>query len=272
MAVLVGVAFGVAGNLFAAIGDHFQESLKRGKRIAGNRADYIVAEAESSAEVVIDNLHDGGAAEFVAELHVMLPRLPRIVVDEVPVGVDAVARDRTCGADLGEATNTSRREPSIVRSDSSVETDGVGIEILILRKEPFSEPVPAQAGLIDLAAIHHFHIGECDQLHAGWRYGVETRQQAAGELSKRETLTAVAEVIAAAQNVVGIEILIDLSDEAVNAIEKLGGSGEVGRVASVLRITLGSGNIGSRPGMARKELGGDGAHHLTLRRDLRFGV
>ena len=47
-----------------------------------------------------------GAAEFVAELEIVAADLPGVVVDEVPVGVDALARHAGGGADHGERSPT----------------------------------------------------------------------------------------------------------------------------------------------------------------------
>src|SRR4029077_14866825 len=161
-----------------------------------------------------------GSAEFVSELHIVLARFPGVVIDEMPVRVDAVTRDGTSGADLGEASDADRGKSAVVGADSGIETDRVRVKVLILREESFCEAIPSQTSFIDLAGIHNFHVRQRDQLDARRSGGIESGQQAAGKLRKREALAAVAEVIAAGEHVVGVEVLIDLSDEAVDAIEK----------------------------------------------------
>ena len=54
MAVLVSVSLGVACDLRAASGDTTQKIAQR-------------IETQRSAKIVIDDLHDGGATEFVPE-------------------------------------------------------------------------------------------------------------------------------------------------------------------------------------------------------------
>ncbi len=58
-----------------------------------NSGDEVVKiiEVERSAESAIENLRDGGAAELVAELDVVLAGFPGNVVDVMPVGVHALA-------------------------------------------------------------------------------------------------------------------------------------------------------------------------------------
>src|SRR6202040_3040730 len=100
------------------------------------------------------------------------------------------------------------------------------------------------------------------------RDGIESRQKASRQLSERETLTAVAKVIATRQHVTGVEILIDLSDEAVDAVEERGGTGKIVAVGATgvergtrtQRIAWpgrGAGDIGSWPGIARQQCRGD---------------
>ena len=54
--------------------------------------------------------------------------------------------------------------------------------------------------------------------------GVEARQQtaAAGQLGEGKTLVAVSEVVAAGQQVAGVEIVINLPNQAVDAIVETG--------------------------------------------------
>ena len=101
VAILIRVPLRIARDLFAAVGNAFQEARE-------------VRETQSAAEIVIDHLIDGGTTEFISEFHFVLAGLPRIVVDEVPVGIDAIARYGTGCADLREAALTlvAGRPPS----------------------------------------------------------------------------------------------------------------------------------------------------------------
>src|SRR5208337_2073650 len=97
MAVLVGMSLGIALYLASAVvGNPLQKSRQAGK-------------IERSAKIVIEHLRDSRTPEFVAELHVVLSRLPRIVVDEMPVGVNPIFRQGVSRADLREAAHIGRR-------------------------------------------------------------------------------------------------------------------------------------------------------------------
>ena len=56
----------------------------------------------------------------------------------------------------------------------------------------------------------------------GGRDGVEAGQQAARQLREREALIAVAVVIAAGDVVIGVGIVVDLHDQAVDVVEEAG--------------------------------------------------
>ena len=130
LAKLLEAKWGVSAAAAVAVGSACQEGRQAGK-------------TERTPEIVIEYLRDGGAPEFVAEFHVVLSRLPGIVVNEVPVGVDAIFRQRVGGANLREASNAGRGKPTVVGACASIQTDRVRHETLVLRKKSLREPVPA---------------------------------------------------------------------------------------------------------------------------------
>src|SRR5206468_1782323 len=109
--------------------------------------------AQLAAEVLIKVLLDAGAAEFEAELHVVLVELPGEVVNDLVVGVDAMARHRAGGSELcesadqhdGQATVGGDAAGASLSGAGCAQTDGTGLELLILRVESFGEAVPAEA-------------------------------------------------------------------------------------------------------------------------------
>src|SRR5439155_5580940 len=133
------------GNLAAVVGQAVQEIRQAGK-------------VKCTPESVIDDVVDGGAAKLIAELHVVLSEFPRIVVNEMPVRVDAVARNGIGRADLGKAGNRCRGKAAIIGTDACVQSNGVGIEALILWEEAFYKTVPSQADLIHLSRVDYLHV------------------------------------------------------------------------------------------------------------------
>src|ERR1700678_1664614 len=133
IAILVGVSFGIALDLApAAVRNPFQEGRQAG-------------ETQRAPEVVIEHLRDGSAPELVAEFHVVLSRLPGIVVNEVPVGVDAIFRQRVGGADLRETANIGRWKAAVIGGGyARIQTNGVRDETLVLGEKSFSKSVPSQ--------------------------------------------------------------------------------------------------------------------------------
>src|SRR5580692_5909923 len=100
---------------------------------------------------MIEHLRDGGAPEFIAELHVVFSRLPGIVVDEVPVGVHAIFCQGGGGADLREAADIGRRKTAVVSGGyAGIQANGVGDEALVLGEKSFREAVPSQSRFVDL--------------------------------------------------------------------------------------------------------------------------
>ena len=77
------------------------------------------------------------------------------------------------------------------------------MEALVLREESFGEAVPAVAEFIHLIGAEGVSVGKRNELHAGWRVGVEAGQlSAGGGQGQRERLRAVTEEIAAGQDIV----------------------------------------------------------------------
>src|SRR5271170_4779009 len=79
-----------------------------------------VIEIQGAPEIVVDYLVDGGTPEFVTKFQVVLSHLPRIVVNEMPVGVHAIARDRAGRADLRKVANADRRKTVIIGAHSRI--------------------------------------------------------------------------------------------------------------------------------------------------------
>src|SRR5262249_35597703 len=114
MAVLKCVPPGVAGDLGTVIRKSLEEGLQRGKSHTWIRRIGDRIEAQRAAKIVIEHLHDRGAPELVSQLHIMTAEFPGVVVYEMPVGIDAVARHRRAGANLREATHFDRRQSAVI--------------------------------------------------------------------------------------------------------------------------------------------------------------
>ena len=95
-----------------------------------------------ASEAAIENLRNGSAAKFVAELDVVLSGFPGNIVDVMPVGVDALARVAIVGAQRGNAGHVDLGQPKIVGGGvgtagvHSIQADAGGIEAAILGKNP----------------------------------------------------------------------------------------------------------------------------------------
>src|SRR5947209_8189067 len=85
--------------------------------------------------IVLDEL-DGGAAELVAKFHIVPADLPGEVVYEVPVGINARARDGVGCPNDGEARERNLGQAKVKgRGDAGVQADGRGIEAVFFRKK-----------------------------------------------------------------------------------------------------------------------------------------
>ena len=238
VAVFRSMPQGVAGDLTSAVRDALEQRFQRSQGASCIQRIRIRnrVKAQLAPEIVVDELRDGGAAELVAELDVVLARFPRVVVNEVPVGVHPVARHGRTRAQAREAAHADHRKTGIIWRYSGVQTDGIGIEILVFREEPFGKPVPAQARFIQLVGVDNLHIRNGDQLHPRRSMGIETRHlTAAAGQGQRKRLRAVAEVVASGQQVAGIEIVVDLANQAVDAVREVNGGRNVVRSRSHFR-------------------------------------
>ncbi len=94
------------------------------------------------------------------------------------------------------------------------------MEVAVRREESFSEAIPAVAQFVDLVRAEGVCVRDRYQLHSRRREGIESRQlPAACGQGQRKGLLAVSEEIPAGQNVRGVEIVIDLRDQAGQPIE-----------------------------------------------------
>ena len=138
------------------------------------------------------------------------------------------------------------------------------MEALILREEAFRKAVPAVTDLVYLVDADGVNIREGNQLNAGRSDGVE-----AGELSSRrcksqwERLRAVAEEVAAGQNIVGVEVVVDLRDHAAQVVVRRSDERGIGSswTSSVFPgawsgagVSISSRNIWRRPELERGRL------------------
>src|SRR5919198_3763452 len=93
------------------------------------------------------------------------------------------------------------------------------MEALVFGEEALGEAVPPVAKFVDLGGLEEMDQGKGDQLNAGRSDRIEARQltSACGE-SQRKRLVAVSEEITPSEVVAGVEIVVDLSDHAVQPI------------------------------------------------------
>src|ERR1700736_4721408 len=141
--IFKGVAVGIALTLRTARG-RASEKFLEARHPTGLRA-----EIKGSTESAIEDLGYGSAPEFVAEFNVVLTMLPGNIVDEMPVGIHALARVTLVGTDRSKSRYAYWWESEIIgRSIGGARADGVqadagGIEAAILREESLCEAVPA---------------------------------------------------------------------------------------------------------------------------------
>src|SRR5208282_373608 len=177
-----------------------------------------------ATEIVVEfRLRHRGAMEIDAELYVVLVHLPGKVVEGLVVAIDTVPGNAGRGAELGNSTHKHVRQARIGRPRSGAQAEagcrthanGTGVKILIEGIESFGKTVPAVAQFIHLIGTERVHIGDGGELYAGRGESVEAGQLAAfGCESEWERLHAVAEEIAAGEDIVGVEVLIDLHNHA----------------------------------------------------------
>ena len=97
--------------------------------------------------------------------------------------------------------------------------DRTGLERLVLREKSFCEPIPPVTQFIHLVRPDRVHIRDGYQLHSRRGMGIKPGQLAAGSCQcQRKRLRAVAEEIASANDVAGIEAVIDLTMKLLNLL------------------------------------------------------
>ena len=64
-------------------------------------------------------------------------------------------------------------------------------------------------------------------MYARRGYRIEPRQKTACQLREWKALVAVAKIVPPSQKIVRIEVVVDLADEAIHAVEEVGGIGKV---------------------------------------------
>ena len=97
------------------------------------------------------------------------------------------------------------------------------MEALVGGEETLCKPVPAITKFIHLVRPERVHVGKRDQLYPGRGEGIETGQLATrGCQGEREGLNTVTEEIAAGQQVIPVEAVVDLGDEARKLVERGG--------------------------------------------------
>src|SRR5258708_8528995 len=115
----------------------------------------------------------------------------------------------------------------------------------VLGNKAFHEPVPPQTRFVHLIRVNHFHIGKGYELHASGGYGVEARQQSTRQLCERKALITVAEVVSAGKQIARVKVVIDFSDETVDAVFEKSRRSQIRTAAAA--------DIRSRPRMTCQE-------------------
>src|ERR1700722_8457831 len=271
MVVFKGMAPGVALGLLAAAGNALQKSFQRRQSVRPAERVGDAVETEPTTErIVLDQL-DRRSAELVSKLHVVTAGLPRIVVNEVPIGIHSRLGNRIGRANRRIAPHRDVRQTEVERrGHARIQPDRRRIEVLVLGKEAFHKTVPAQPRLVDLVGVDHFYIRKRNQLDPCWSDRVETGQKAAGQLRKWETLVAVPEIVAAGQQIVGIEVVVNLRNQAIHAVLEAGGDGEIVNTASAL-VAHPAWDIRRRPRISGQQRRHDRAHGFTPGRDIGLG-
>src|SRR5207249_12244624 len=113
---------------------------------------------------------------------------------------------------------TELRHSEIARvGHSVVQTDGRGVEILVLREESLKEPIPPAAKFDEQSRRFHQCIRKREQVDRGRRERVVAGCGATAGQAQREALVAVAVKVAARQQVlIPAKVLVNLKDQAVH--------------------------------------------------------
>ena len=158
-----------------------------------------------------------------SELHFVLVELPGEVVNHLVVDVHPVAGVTARRPELSNAADQDDGQARIGGSGAGAARGGAGgaqanrtgLKTLVLGEESFRKTVPAIPQLIYLCRSNRVYVRNRDQLHPRRGVGVEARKlAAASRQGQRERLRAVTKEVAAGQDIVGIEIVVDLDNEA----------------------------------------------------------
>ena len=101
-----------------------------------------------------------------------------------------------------------------------IQPDGRRVETAILREESFGETIPAEPRFVHNGWRNRRNVRNRNQLYARRSSGVVVGQQSSADQRQWEALIAITDVVAAGEQVVGIEAVIDFYDGAVHAIRK----------------------------------------------------
>src|SRR6266849_7185859 len=113
------------------------------------------------------------------------------------------------------------------------------MEALVLRKKTFRDPIPSVAQLVHYIGANRVHIRKRDELHAGRRDSIKPRELAAAAgQGQRKGLGAVAKEIASGHDVVGVEIVINLSDHAAEIVQRGSNQRGIGTVWTSASVGL----------------------------------
>src|SRR5579872_184395 len=161
--------------------------------------------------------------EVDADLHVVLVDLPGEIIKQLIIAVEAVAWDAAGCAELRYSVHENNRESVIGQGSRTTwcgdagctKSNGTGVEILIRREKSFRKAVPSITQLVYLICSDRMRVGDRDQLDAGRSVGIEAGElPTASSKGQGERLHTITEKVAASEDVAGIEVLVNLCDQA----------------------------------------------------------
>src|SRR6185437_14901928 len=166
-------------------------------------------EVQTTAIARIEELVHRRAAKLITKFQIMSRELPRKVIDDVKVAIDARAWNRKRRADVSDATlivnaNLRQAEVALV-GDAGVQANRTRIEIVVFGKETLVEAVVTKAQLVDSGRRENFQVRERDEMDRSRRGRVVTRKNIAGQNRERKRLLAGAVKIAPGKLVVVVE-------------------------------------------------------------------
>ena len=94
---------------------------------------------------------------------------------------------------------------------------------MVLGKEGFVEAVITEAHFVDLGERECREIGDGQEIDIGRRDGIVAGQVAGAAQPQGEALIAGGVIVAGRQQVLLIDVVVHLGDEAVHAVEDVGG-------------------------------------------------